>query len=119
MITATTKVTPAPLPMNAIFKVSSVSKPTLLGGAIAKSLRDREIATLQAIGAGAINQMMKAVTVARHYLTTTDGTDLICAPEFIDLIIEERECTALRLHVSLPGRSLPLPARSLKAEEDV
>ncbi|MEB3187786.1 MAG: stage V sporulation protein S [bacterium] len=81
-----------------VFKVSARSNPSSVAGALAGALRERGRAELQAIGAGAINQAVKAVAIARGYVAP-GGMDLICIPAFIDLDIEGEERTAIKLIV--------------------
>lgn len=79
-------------------KVSSKSNPNSVAGALAASLRDRDRAELQAVGAGAINQAVKAVAIARAYLKE-GGLDLRCVPSFIDVKIEGQDRTGISLAV--------------------
>jgi stage V sporulation protein S len=81
-----------------VFKVSARSNPSSVAGALAGALRERGRAELQAIGAGAINQAVKAVAIARGYVAP-GGMDLICIPAFIDLDIEGEERTAIKFIV--------------------
>ena len=81
-----------------ILKVSAQSNPNSVAGALAGVLRERETAELQAIGAGATNQAVKAIAIARSYLESS-AFDLVCVPEFIDVIIEGKDRTAIRLAV--------------------
>jgi len=79
-----------------IIKVSARSRSTAVAGAIAGVVREHKRAEIQAIGAGAVNQAIKAAAIARGYLAD-DGIDVICIPYFTEVIIEEQERTALRL----------------------
>lgn len=81
-----------------ILKVSSQSEVSAVAGAIAAVIRERGLAEVQAIGAGAVNQATKAVAVARAFLAL-EGYDIICLPEFTKVTIGERERTALRMLV--------------------
>ncbi len=81
-----------------LLKVSSKSNPNSVAGAMAGSVNEFGFAEIQAIGAGAINQAIKAVAIARHFLAPT-GVDLICKPSFVKLEIDNKECTAIRLLV--------------------
>lgn len=78
-----------------IIKVSAHSRSTAVAGAIAGVMRDARHAEVQAIGASAVNQAIKAIAIARSYLVA-DNMDLSCAPEFVDLDIEGKERTAIR-----------------------
>lgn len=79
-------------------KVSTKSSPNAVAGALAAALRERGSAELQAVGAGAINQAIKAVAIARNYLKTAD-IDLICVPSFITVAISDNERTGISLVV--------------------
>lgn len=81
-----------------VFKVSAKSNPSSVAGALAGALRERGRAELQAIGAGAINQAVKAIAIARGYVAP-GGMDLVCIPAFIDIAIEGEERTAIKLIV--------------------
>ncbi len=81
-----------------ILKVSAKSNPNSVAGALANVLRENGSAELQAIGAGAINQSVKAVAIARGFVAPS-GVDLICIPAFTDIVIEEEERTAIKLIV--------------------
>jgi len=88
-----------------ILKVSAHSSPNSVAGALAGVLRERESAELQAIGAGATNQAVKAIAIARSYLETSDF-DITCIPEFIDVTIEGKDRTAIRIVVERRPRPL-------------
>jgi stage V sporulation protein S len=81
-----------------VLKVSARSRPSKVAGAIAGVVREMGRAEVQAIGAGATNQAVKAVAIARDYLHET-GIDAICLPAFIDVTIDEEDRTAIRLVV--------------------
>ena len=81
-----------------IIKVAARSRSTSVAGAIAGVVREHGRAEVQAIGTGAVNQAVKAVAIARDYLAL-DGIDIICVPVLIELILDGRECTAVRLVV--------------------
>lgn len=83
-----------------VLKVSAKSRPSAVAGAIAGVVRESGRAEVQAIGAGATNQAVKAVAIARDYLWESD-LDAICLPEFIDVVIDDEERTAIRLVVEL------------------
>ena len=85
-------------PATGVLKVSAQSNPNSVAGALAGVLRERPTAELQAIGAGATNQAVKAIAIARSYLHAS-GIDLICVPEFTDVEIEGNMRTAIRLLV--------------------
>lgn len=79
-------------------KVGAKSNPNAVAGALAAALRERESAELQAVGAGAINQAIKAVAIARSYLRGSE-IDVICTPSFVTVAIGENERTGISLLV--------------------
>jgi stage V sporulation protein S len=79
-------------------KVSASSRPTAVAGAIAGMIRERGRAEVQAIGAGAINQAVKSIAIARGYLAPA-GIDLICVPAFVEVLVGAAERTAIKLLV--------------------
>lgn len=81
-----------------VLKVSSKSNPNAVAGALAGVIRERGHAELQAIGAGAINQAVKAVAIARGFVAPS-GIDLVCVPAFTDVQIDGEERTAIKLIV--------------------
>ena len=94
---------PEPLPekttsVPSMLKVSAKSSPNAVAGALAAVLRDRESAEMQAVGAGAINQAVKAVAIARSYLKA-GNLDLQCAPSFIDIEIGGKARTGISLMI--------------------
>jgi stage V sporulation protein S len=90
-------VTGAAPPARAL-KVSASSKPALVAGAIAGVVRERGRVELQAIGAAAINQAIKAVAIARGYVAQ-EGIDLVCVPGFVDVVVGTEVRTAISLVV--------------------
>jgi stage V sporulation protein S len=91
-------------PASGVLKVSAQSNPNSVAGALAGVLREKPSAELQAIGAGATNQAVKAIAIARSYLHPS-GMDLWCVPEFTDVEIDGNLRTAIRLIVE--RRMLP------------
>lgn len=90
-----------------VLKVSGKSRPSSVAGAIAGVVRQAGRVEIQAIGAGATNQAIKAVAIARGYLISS-GIDIICIPAFIDVTIDDEERTAIKLLVERrPGFSGP------------
>ncbi len=81
-----------------VLKVSAKSNPNSVAGALAGVMRERGGAEVQAIGAGAINQAVKAVAIARGFVAPS-GLDLVCIPAFVDVIIDGEERTAIKLIV--------------------
>ena len=81
-----------------ILKVSSTSNPNSVAGALAGTIRENGSAEIQVIGAGPLNQAMKAVAIARGFLAP-GGIDLVCVPAFIDIDMDGQTRTALKLIV--------------------
>ena len=77
-------------------KVSSKSTPSSVAGAMAGVVRQHGSVEVQVVGAGALNQAIKAVAIARGYLTPS-GIDLICVPTFVDVVIDGESRTGMRL----------------------
>lgn len=82
----------------ALLKVSAKSSATSVAGAVAGFLKEEGRVELQAIGAGAVNQMIKAVAIARGFVAC-NGIDLVCIPGFVDLDIDGKEKTAIKILV--------------------
>ena len=76
-------------------KVSSQSQPKLVAGAIAAVVREGNSVEVQAIGAGAVNQAVKSIAVARGYVSP-NGIELLCYPAFAQIEVDGNEKTALR-----------------------
>ncbi len=79
-----------------MIKVSADSRTAAVAGAIAGVIREHKHAEVQAIGAGAVNQAIKALVLATGYLKQ-DGIDVACVPEFADVTIEDKVRTAIKL----------------------
>jgi len=79
-------------------KVSANSRTSAVAGAIAGVVREHKRAEVQAIGAGAVNQAIKAIALATTYLKN-DGIDIVCVPEFVDVEIEDKVRTAIKMVV--------------------
>lgn len=79
-----------------ILKVSSKSNPNSVAGAIANVFREKGSVEIQAVGAGAINQAIKAIAIARGFVAPS-GKNLICIPAFSDISIEGEDKTAIKL----------------------
>ena len=75
-----------------ILKVSSVA------GALANAFKEKSMIEIQAVGAGALNQAIKAVAIARGYIAPI-GKDIYCIPAFSDVVIEGEDKTAIKLIV--------------------
>ena len=76
-------------------KVSAKSRTAAVAGAIAGVIREHKHAEVQAIGAGAVNQAVKAVVLATGYLKN-DGINVICVPQFADVTIDDKLRTAIK-----------------------
>lgn len=81
-----------------IIKVSATSRTSAVAGAIAGVVREHKRAEVQAIGAGAVNQAVKALILAIGYLKG-DEIYVVCVPEFVDVQIEDKVRTAIKLVV--------------------
>ena len=81
-----------------LIKVSARSRSTAVAGAIAAVMREHRYAEVQAIGAGAVNQAVKALAIARGYLSR-DEIDIIFTPYFTEVDIDGQERTAVRFTV--------------------
>jgi stage V sporulation protein S len=79
-----------------IIKVSANSRTSAVAGAIAGVIREHKHAEVQAIGAGAVNQAIKALVLATGYLKN-DGIDIACVPQFVDVDIDDKVRTAIKL----------------------
>ena len=79
-----------------IMRVSSTSDPCKVASAITMVLREQGRTELQTIGAGALNQAVKALAIARGYLAPS-GIDVICRPAFADVQVQGQDRTAIRL----------------------
>lgn len=80
-----------------IIKVSANSRTSAVAGAIAGVIREHGRAEVQAIGAGAVNQSVKALVLAISYLQERDEISVVCVPEFVDVEIEDKVRTAIKL----------------------
>jgi stage V sporulation protein S len=86
-----------------VLRVSSKTKPNAVAGALSNVIRNHGSVELQVIGAGALNQAIKSIAIARGYVAPS-GIDLVCIPAFKDVEINGQEKTAIRLIVqSLPA----------------
>lgn len=81
-----------------VLKVSAKSTPNSVAGALAGVIRERGAAEIQAIGAGALNQSIKAIAIARGFVAPS-GMDLICIPAFTDIQVDGEARTAIKLIV--------------------
>ena len=90
-----------------VLKVSSKSNPNSCAGALAGVLRQSGAVEVQVVGAGALNQAIKAVAIARGFVTDA-GLDLVCVPTFADIEIDGESRTAIRLLVEDRSRRRPV-----------
>ena len=86
-------------------KVSTKSNPNSVAGAMAGAVRQSGAVEVQVVGAGALNQAIKAVAIARGYVAAT-GIDLVCVPTFADIEIDGERRTAIRLCIGDRRRQL-------------
>lgn len=81
-----------------VLKVSAKSNPNSVAGALANILRIEFTAEIQAIGAGAVNQAIKAIAVTRGYIAPS-GYDLVCIPAFTEIEIDGQIRTGIKLTI--------------------
>lgn len=81
-----------------LIRVSSKSEPKSVAGAIAAVIRDNNCAELQAVGAGAVNQAVKAIAITRGFVAP-NGIDLVAMPAFSEINIDGEERTAIKFFV--------------------
>ena len=79
-----------------VLKVSTKSNPNSVAGALAAIIKERNTVEIQAVGAGAINQDVKAIAIARGFVAPS-GKDIVCIPAFTDIEIDGEERTAIKL----------------------
>ena len=83
-----------------VLKVSSKSNPVSVAGAIAGIIREKGAVEVQGIGAGAVNQALKSIAVARGYVAPS-GIDLVCIPAFSSVEVDGESKTAMKLIVEI------------------
>ena len=83
-----------------ILKISAKSNPNSVAGAIAGQIKEIGKSELRAIGAGAINQAMKAIVIARGFLTPS-GIEIVCIPAFTEIKLDGEERTGMKLIVKV------------------
>jgi len=101
-----------------ILKVSSTSNPSATAGALANTVREEGKAELQAIGPKAVNQSVKAITIARGYMAPS-GVDLVFVPSFVDVEIDHENKTAMRMEVTTKLPFISQKARRESSQEEV
>lgn len=96
-----------------MIKVSANSRTSAVAGAIAGVIREHRHAEVQAIGAGAVNQAIKALVLATSYLKN-DNIEIACVPEFVDVEIDEKVRTAIKLVIEPrnPASSEAIPMQT-------
>jgi stage V sporulation protein S len=99
--------------MGNVLKVSSKSNPNSVAGAIAAVLSERGNTEIQAIGAGALNQAIKAIAIARGFVAPS-GVDLVFVPAFTDVLINNENRTAIKLIVGPRKKDRSALRRSIK-----
>jgi len=99
-----------------ILKVSSRSNPNSVAGAMAGVVRQTGAVEVQVVGAGALNQAVKAIAIARGYLTPSN-VDLVCIPTFADIEIDGESRTAIRLSVEDRMHKNPADAKASADDE--
>ena len=83
-----------------LLKVSAQSQPKSVAGALAYILKNNKSAELQAIGAGAVNQAIKAIAITRGFVAP-NGIDLVTVPAFCEVMIDGEEKTAIKFIVDV------------------
>ncbi len=96
--------------MEDVIRVSAQSRTTAVAGAIAGIMREQHHAEVRAIGAGAVNQAIKAVAIARGYLEQ-DGLEIVCIPTFREVPVGDEERTAIQFAVEVQHQTAPLPVQ--------
>lgn len=100
-------------PKSGCLKVSSKSSPASVAGAIAGMIKDGVPVEIQAVGAGAVNQAVKAIAISRGFLSPV-GIEIACIPSFADIVIDGEYRTAIRFAVEsrqLHGTTVSTPAK--------
>lgn len=97
-----------------VIKVSANSRTAAVAGAIAGVVREHKLAEVQSIGAGAVNQAIKAIILAKGYLAN-DGIDITLVPEFVDVEIDGKIRTAIKLTL-IPHQDAQEPDASLPGD---
>ena len=81
-----------------VLKVSTKSNPNSVAGALAAIIKEKNVVEIQAVGAGAINQAVKAIAIARGFVAPS-GKDIVCIPAFTDIQLAGESRTAIKLIV--------------------
>ena len=83
-----------------VIKVKAISRTAAVAGAIAGVMREQKHAEVQAIGAGAVNQAVKALVLAKNFLVQ-DSMDIVFIPEFVNIEIDDKVRTAIKFVVEI------------------
>lgn len=81
-----------------VLKVSTKSNPNSVAGALTAIIKEKNVVEIQAVGAGAINQAVKSIAIARGFVAPS-GKDIVCIPAFTDIQIDGESRTAIKLIV--------------------
>jgi len=100
-----------------VIRVSANSRTAAVAGAIAGVMRENHFAEVQSIGAGAVNQAVKAIILAKGYLSN-DNIDIVCVPEFVDVDIEGKVRTAIRITVTPRGESVLSAQEAVEEQQE-
>ncbi len=98
-------------------KVSSKSSPSSVAGAIAGMIKDGVPVEIQSVGAGAVNQAVKAIAISKGFLSPV-GIEIVCVPSFADIIIDGENRTAIRFSVMPRELSAAVAVSSVRASSD-
>ena len=81
-----------------MIKVATNSSPSKVAGSLATIIREQKVVEIQTIGAGALNQAIKAIAIARGFLVSS-GIDIVAVPSFREVMINQSEKTAIKLRI--------------------
>lgn len=81
-----------------MIKVATNSSPSKVAGSLATIIREQKVVEIQTIGAGALNQAIKAIAIARGFLVSS-GIDIVVIPSFREVMINQSEKTAIKLRI--------------------
>ena len=115
MPTSQTDATPENRSEIGCLKVSSKSSPASVAGAIAGMIKDGSLVEIQAVGAGAVNQAVKAIAISRGFLSPI-GIEIVCVPAFADIVINGEYRTAIRFAIE-PRKASERVAQDVAAGE--
>ena len=81
-----------------MIKVATNSSPSKVAGSLATIIREQKVVEIQTIGAGALNQAIKAIAIARGFLVSS-GIDIVVIASFREVMINQSEKTAIKLRI--------------------